>query len=95
MLAYMHTHTHTHSDTNTHNSTGPIKKSIWDQETNYLNYFSFSLHHSLLLVFLLSILAVFAFVSILVSGFHNRKLLQISEREREKKKLRRLLVYIG
>lgn len=40
----------------------------------------FPLHYSPLLVFLLSILAVFAFVSILVSAFHNTKLLQSSAR---------------
>lgn len=88
-------HTHAHTDTNTHTTQQTqFRKSIWDQETNYLNYFPFSLHHSLLLVFLLSILAVFAFVSILVSAFHNTKLLQ-SSRRKKKKELRRLHVYTG
>lgn len=71
-----HWRPHTNIRARTHaRKKAQFRKSIWDQETNYLNYFPFSLHHSLLLVFLPSILVAFAFVSILVRGFHNTELL--------------------
>lgn len=54
MQARKYAHTHTCKK-------AQFRKSIWDQETNYLNYFPFSLLHCLLLV---SILVAFAFVGI-------------------------------
>lgn len=57
MRACKYAHTHTCKK-------AQFRKSIWDQETNYLNYFPFSLLHCLLLVSLPSILVAFAFVGI-------------------------------
>lgn len=74
----MHTRTHTH--TLVQIQLNRLGLEIWDQETNYPNYSPFPFFTSVYTFFLFSVLAGFAFVSVLACAFPNMKLLQSSWR---------------